>query len=314
MWNKYTKNGLVHWTTGPKNKFHFLKTQEDLDRVNSRTNREYQIYSDTVYSELVDSSIEKLPVGVYKYEECGMSYRFIERALHSIETILTLDGNVNILEDFNKFKESKNIYTDLKLKCKKAVLLYGPPGTGKTSVIHKIITSIESKKDTIVIFADDTLSTDYITELNKDDTFKVLIFEEFTNLLSHSNEAPKQVLDFLDGEAGLQNTFIIASTNYPERLPQNIINRYGRFDNFYKIDYLSTEDIKTYLEHFKVTPCTELLVRNDITISALKELVLRVKRDNLTIPEILKQFDDHLKLVEKDFIVNKKSMGFFDNE
>lgn len=238
-----------------------------------------------------------LPLNMYRTEVIDYEIYLVPYTLSLSHDIIQLKVNEEVINDFEVFKQSKAIYTELNLMHKRGVLLYGPPGTGKTSIIHKIINSI--KEDCLVIFLNSFISYSFIKELQQDSRLKILIFEEFTNILEDDNEASEKVLNFLDGETSLDNCFMIATTNYPEKLPKNVIDRPGRFDKFYKLDVLSINDIKTYFNHFKIK-CDNYEIFYGKTIAELKEIILLHKRDKLSLSDALIKLN-----TQKDIIGSK---------
>ena len=60
----------------------------------------------------------------------------------------------------------------------------------------------------------------------------------------------ENLLTFLDGESSWDNTVTIATTNYPEDLPANLVDRPGRFDTFIEYGNPAKDDIVKMGEKF----------------------------------------------------------------
>jgi len=66
-------------------------------------------------------------------------------------------------------------------------------------------------------------------------------------LLLKYDEDEQALLQLLDGGIQHSNTVIIATTNYPENLPDRIINRPSRIDRIVEIDMPTREMREIYI-------------------------------------------------------------------
>ncbi len=126
-------------------------------------------------------------------------------------------------------------------KKKKGFLLYGPPGNGKTSEIMSLFNDAEKQKIRIFltdshIKLDDLNEIKFLLELDK----TIFIFEELTERIEKGTE---DILTFLDGENSWNNCVAIATTNHPEELPSNLVDRPGRFSVFIEYNNPDTDQI-----------------------------------------------------------------------
>ncbi len=94
-------------------------------------------------------------------------------------------------------------------------------------------------------------------------------------------------------------------------LPSNIVNRPGRFDRFYKIAYLSCEDIEKYMSYFLNRDILEeeLALFDKVTIAELKEILLLVLRDEISIKKAHDLIKAQSRLVLNEFS-SKEKVGF----
>lgn len=307
--------------------FHYVI--DDCDRVYHRTEnitledlndqeRNFQMVHNPAFiveyieQEPVDK--EELPHGLYRLECPDMysDFKLVPWALPADTKLFRLDVVDEVLKDFDLFRSQKDIYNNLKMLYKRAALLYGPPGTGKTSAINMIIESLLTS-DAIMIYVDNGLPTDALLELKKDPRLKIFIFEELTQTISKSNIS--RFLTFLDGEHSLDNCYIIATSNYPEQLPGNII-RQGRFNQLFKIDGVSPKDRKLYLEYYLKREITEeeSTLTEEYNMASLKELILLVLKDKLTVKDAKKQLAKHQKTVKSNFKKSIQEIGFSDDD
>lgn len=314
MWNKFQHRGINYYSTDTKDKFceYILG---DFEKINANPDkyRLYNIggYSQGFYKEELKSEFEMLPSGIYRLIIRNYESFLEEYKLSQNQTIIDLQFIKDIQDDFSNFINSKSISDRLHIVHKRGILLYGPPGTGKTTTIHKILTGI-LPTESLVIFIDKELTNDYIEAFRDDRRLKILVFEELTEACDGSKSLTG-LLNFLDGENSLHNSFIIGTTNYPEKLPTNVIDRPGRFDRLYKIDYLNLESIIKYSEYIlerklEINEIEVFKLETKLTIAYLKEILLSYLRNYKlsSIIDALKIINDQRELAKSKFKDVKK--------
>ena len=201
-------------------------------------------------------------------------------------------------------------YYGFELDGNKRFLLGDFTVTHNTSIIRVLVKN-EIPKDSVVVFFEFMPTTDAVNAMKKSlsERLKVFVFEELANLLEHSKM--ERVLDFLDGEKSIDRTLMIATTNYPERLPGNIIERPSRFDKMYKMGHPKAKERKLILGHYLMREALdeEVKATDGLSTAALKEISLLTHLRKLTVMEAAKLMKDHSALVKKDFS-ETKSLGF----
>lgn len=118
-----------------------------------------------------------------------------------------------------------------------------------------------------------------------------------------------KLLEFLDGEHSVSNSIVIATTNYPELLAQNLADRPSRFDIVIKIGNPDAEAITKLFSFFlKRVVLPEEIVIKDVSVAHIKEIVLVHKIHGLTLQEAA----DKVKAQSSNFQSNfqeKKPFG-----
>lgn len=230
-------------------------------------------------------------------EEISTGDNFIELGNHLKE----------IRESITTFYDRKNVYEECGLKHKKGVLLYGPPGTGKSTILREF--TKQYKDDAVIIFVDTSFPTGLIKNLKNFKQNYIFIFEEFTQLMTSEDTISKLLL-FLDGELSLDNQLVLATTNYPEHLPENLVSRPGRFDDLIHFDDPDAETRKIYLESLGETVDDEL-IRNTkgFSLAYLREIFLSSKIHNKSLMEMIEANKRRKKLVKKNFASSTESIG-----
>lgn len=102
---------------------------------------------------------------------------------------------------------------------------------GKSSEIMQLFDLCEEfKMRVFLIDADSDIGQlEQIRHLLQDDN-NIFVLEEMTERLR--TKSLETLLTFLDGETSWNNSVTIATTNYPEDFPANLVDRPGRFDTF----------------------------------------------------------------------------------
>jgi len=137
------------------------------------------------------------------------------------------------------------LFTDMKIRTPRGILLYGPPGTGKTLLAKAVAT--ESEANFIAVRGPEIFNK-YVGESEKAirEIFKkarqtapcVIFFDEIDAVLSArdvhdetgvTKRIVNQFLAEIDGLQTLQNVLVIGATNRPELIDRAML-RPGRFD------------------------------------------------------------------------------------
>lgn len=210
-----------------------VKNEEPKKRINqwSRNDNTFKFIGDTV---------DFLKPGFYKTTTDMSGDQIFSLENTQTENLMQLDdGNANeIITDIYNFWNKEKEYKNFATQYKRGILLSGPPGTGKTCII-KLIINDTIKRNGICIQVDSRYpelfsSAHNIIRQVYPDTPLMGIIEDIRD-----HDIDSDFLNMIDGMVPLHKTVIIATTNYPNELPDTIVNRPGRFDNHYNISYPS---------------------------------------------------------------------------
>lgn len=165
------------------------------------------------------------------------------------------DKKDELIQLLDNFKKTDDIYIKHGLSKSIGILLYGPPGTGKTTIAKAIAAYLDwsiifiknnmeglpTPSNRVILFEDiDTLIT-----MNRED-------KDTLNDINHMNKIPlHEALNYLDGCLTPNNTIIVATTNYIDRLDPALI-RDGRFDYRFEIKYMTKKLAKQMCDNFDV--------------------------------------------------------------
>ena len=256
-----------------------------------------------------------LPAGVYRFEEenySGLPDRLVPMKLR-VDKYVDLGGTFTKVEvDIAKFLANKKLYQEREFAYKMGILLYGPQGQGKSFFLRKIVKDL-IPSDSVTVFMRELPSADFLDKVrsNLANELKVFIFEELVTSTSQDRDIDV-LLNFLDGENSVANSIILATTNYPEKIPANVINRPSRFDKLYRIDTPSKEEIRTLLTYYfgRESYDSEVECSLGLSVAELKEAALLVMLHELQIGEAVKTLKDRKKLCEKAFAKPLQGVGF----
>jgi predicted AAA+ superfamily ATPase len=234
----------------------------------------------------------ELPSGTYKYvyDSFTGTQKLVPMEFREDHYIEFSSVNEAFIRDFKDFVENEEIYRKLNTIYKEGFLPFGPPGNGKTATIRHLVKKCMPEGSVVIVIDKDLPTTPFIQAMRKTlaDRFKIFIFEEFTHFTKDYNDM-EEVLSFLDGESSLDKSLLIATTNYPENLPGNIVERPSRFDKFYEFGNPNSIERKLLLDYYLMRNCTpdEVIATQDMSIASIKEVcLLSYKRKISTIDAI----------------------------
>lgn len=213
-------------------------------------------------------------------------------------------------EKLFSFIKNKDFYTENKLFYRLGMLLYGFPGNGKTSWLRWLLNNNILPKDTTVIWCKELPGDTYIQAFKTLPGIKIFIFEEITAMTNHP-DAVREFLQFMDGEQTLDNSVYIATTNHPEQLPQNVVERPGRFDLIFEMDNPGLETREVILKNYfkdKFEP-NMILDSEGLSHAEIKEAFISSVLNQGTFKDAVKNAKKHKQFVKNGFEKYKK-IGF----
>lgn len=210
---------------------------------NGMKNNDYIFFSDKEkYIEFTEEAnrrathLEEKEIIIFTDSPNGPNYerqavnQLIDRSQVVLEEKLKNDIYASI-DQF--FKENDEFYKKYNIQHKRGILLYGEPGNGKTTLVKSLVGTLEAP----VIYWQVNEFTNSQSVKQVFDTVSnlspaVLVIEDLDSLPPSTRST---FLNTLDGATTKEGTFLIGTTNYPERIDKALINRVGRFDRTYEI-------------------------------------------------------------------------------
>lgn len=224
-----------------------------------------------------------------------------------------------ILKRVRTFFEKEHIYRKLGIKPRRAALFYGIQGVGKSHCINNIVK--ELLEGTSVIKFNTELDPGYLKRILR--TYKraegvkriILVLEDIgggeAEPGSLARVSRSGLLSFLDGNDYSLDLPLMtfATTNYPENLLANLIDRPGRFDEVIEVLPPSISDKVKFMEKLLdrgLTLDEGNAVYKDATMAHVKEAVIRNLVYDTPLFETLAAMQKHTEKVKRAFEEEKK--------
>ena len=255
-------------------------------------------------------TIKELPAGMYKPVWDGNVGKYIPQNMDfNMDELFTLpvDEIDKVLLDIRKFWNNEDLYYKFKSVYKRGVLLYGIPGCGKSSIILLLAQELIKKHNGIIFNVSnyDELNglfeiLPYFKEIEQNRKI-IIVLEDVDIFFNGNSHDESRILNFLDGGISIDGLVTIATTNYPEKLQERVVNRPSRFDRRYEIGKPNAEVRRYYIENKLKIGNLQLTKENiedivdnteGLTIDHLKEYFLSVFVLGYTHDEAMKDISE----------------------
>ena len=217
---------------------------EDLSKVYTC----WQAHSDGSFSPSTPTALQ-IPAASYQCDadQSGNIF-FVPKDVVTDDLVLmpTMEAT-EILKDIEGFWQRKDVFHDCGFLWKRGILLYGPAGSGKTTCVNLLAHQIINASGIVVYMQNPSVDIDALKLLRatESDLPILYIMEDIDSAIAEWGE--KLILSLLDGDAQVDNIVFVATTNYPEDLPDRITDRPSRFDVIRKIEYPDEDSRLSFL-------------------------------------------------------------------
>lgn len=232
-------------------------------------------------------------------------------------------GLKHINEDIQQFLNQREFYINNRLNYKRSLLLYGAPGTGKSRFIDNLSRKLIQSHDAVVIRMDSSSElVDVMSGLPQLEFFlqgqlKIIIIEELAELVN-TRRYSSDLLNLLDNQVLKNDVMFLMTTNFPERVPDNIINRPSRIDLLVNIENTSNENgfIEAWYRHLTGNELDKKWKKSEwynknLSPAYLKELIVYSQLHGIALDESYKEIQRRLVEIDNRF-EKSKSIGFMD--
>ena len=181
---------------------------------------------------------------ILKQDEMG---RLVYEKLKQKSVIPTIHPTIEKLRlDITNFYKNIGRFTRFNMPGVRKSMLVGPPGTGKTSILQLL--AKEYDHEIPVVFGMDIATIAQHLNACAKLKRKTLVFLEDAEGSLGEHEVERRgsstVLNFLDGvnlKQNIHGSYVILTTNYPEKIENRIKKRPGRIDKIFEVHALTDE-------------------------------------------------------------------------
>lgn len=241
-----------------------------------------------------------LPAGSYDMSYDRMRGPYFQRKNIMSDKLVLVEGSAayQVLREIEAFVARRQEFIKRGFMHKRGVMLTGAPGSGKTSTINVVAQTVTSAMDGVVLYTRQPgIAVACLQKLREiePNRLALCVMEDVDTIVEEGDE--EQLLALMDGEDQIDNIVYLATTNYPENLPERIWDRPSRFDSIVVVDDPSDNMRAEFLKQ-KEPDYTDseiaraVRVTKGFTISHLKELIVLNKCLGHSIEQAAKRITD----------------------
>lgn len=159
----------------------------------------------------------------------------------------------DLQEAADKFFDSKDAYEDLGVPWKRGLMFHGPPGNGKTISIKALMHSLLDRKHSIptlyVKQAPNQYSIQSVFTQARALAPCMLVLEDIETIVTQQTRS--YFFNQMDGLEDNSGLFVVASTNYLDKLDPGLTSRPSRFDRKYLFPLPNEHERTLYCEYWR---------------------------------------------------------------
>src|SRR5271157_1661937 len=265
----------------------------------------------------IGSTASHLPPAIYTLSSSN-GVIFFNKTRVLTDNLIELDDSaaLRVIAGIEKFWESKTKFDSFGIPFKRGILLWGPAGSGKTATVNMLMNDLVKRGGMVVIVQQPGVAIKGLHELRRIEPDRpiIVVLEDIEEMIDSYGE--HGLLGLLDGEHQVSNVVVLATTNYPERLGERIINRPSRFDEVILVDMPSPKARFRYLKHvLKDTVPEEELEKwvaetDKLSIAHLRELIVATQCLGRPYPEVVTRLKKMKIRPNSDKRGKEDSVGF----
>lgn len=273
------------FTTFENRKNYIKEIGEENDKVNHCSQWST---SDHIHFFPTSKTVVSLTPGVYDIKVNQTNGLYFEKVPVVTQGLIRFPetNSSRIINEIQNFWNREKIFRDYNLAYKRGIMLHGPAGSGKSSTIQLLMHDVIDRGGVVINFNAPSTFISGVRKLREiqPESPLVVLMEDIDSIIENNSES--DVLNVLDGVNQIDKVVFLATTNYPERLGDRIINRPSRFDKRFKIGHPNAESRRIYfdfiiggkqkIEELKIDLDRWVNDTEEFSIAHLKELFVAV--------------------------------------
>lgn len=265
----------------------------------------------------IGATVTHLPPAIYMLSADGNGVVYYHRTKVLTDSLIELDdsASLKVMRGIEKFWESKKKFDRFNILFKRGILLWGPAGSGKTATVNMLMNDLVGRGGMVVIVQSPGLAIKGLHELRRIEPDRpiIVVLEDIEEMIDNYGE--HGLLGLLDGEHQVSNVVVLATTNYPERLGERIINRPSRFDEVILVDMPGPRARYRYLKHVLKDALLEeelelwVASTDKFSVAHMRELIVATQCLERPFDEVIKRLKG-MKIRPNSEKRNKEQPGF----
>lgn len=205
---------------------------------------------------------ERIEPGVYSIKTSYEKGVYFEPVSLKKEELVRFEDEITdeVVNEIRNFWSRKAVFRQHRIQFKRGIFLYGPPGSGKSVTLQFVMNDVV-KEGGIAISnwpGSDLFHAGMMLLRKIQPEIPVVALLEDMDTILGAEKNKNDLLNLLDGVEHIDNIVYLATTNYLDKFPPNIINRPSRFDRKLEVKFPSGRARAVYLR--------SLLSRSDAKI------------------------------------------------
>lgn len=197
------------------------------------------------------ATVGNIVPGIYDIQVDNMKGIFFQKINVKTDGLLRFPetNSEAVIQEISKFWEREDAFNRYNLNYKRGIFLWGPPGSGKSCTIQLICEDVISREGVVFKFISPGIFSDGLRIFREiqPKTPVVVLMEDIDSIIESHNES--EILNILDGVDQINKVVYLATSNYPERLGQRMLNRPSRFDKRFKMGHPKKNSRRIYFDH-----------------------------------------------------------------
>ena len=283
----------------------------------SMTKSQWAVLPNDTYT-AIGTTVTHLPPAIYTLSMDGNGVVYYNKTKILTDKLIELDDSaaLRVIDGIEVFWENKAKFDKFGILFKRGILMWGPAGSGKTATVNLLMNDLVKRGGMVVIVQQPGVAIKGLHELRRIEPDRpiIVVLEDIEEMIENYGE--HGLLGLLDGEHQVSNVVVLATTNYPERLGERIINRPSRFDEVILVDMPSPKARMRYLKHvLKDTVPEEELEKwvaetDKLSIAHLRELIVATQCLGRPYPEVVTRLKKMKIRPNSDKRGKEDSVGF----